>query len=92
MQNKGNTREVERILKALANLRRILILKYLRRIGRAAVADIAGEIKLSIKATSKHLVILSAANLLEREQVSTTVYYQLASPLHRIVKSTLDIL
>ena len=42
---KGDIKELERKLKALANKRRLAILKYLKEDGRASVGDIAGEIK-----------------------------------------------
>lgn len=72
-------RELERTLKALANLRRLGILGYLKKEREASVGDIAEEIGLSFKATSKHLGILSAADLVEKEQQSKVVFYRLAS-------------
>ena len=48
--------------KALANRRRLAILKYLKYHNKASVGDIAKEIKLRIKSTSKHLRILSAVD------------------------------
>ena len=71
-------RELERILKALANKRRLAILKYLKTKREAPVADIAEEIGLSFKATSKHLVILSAVDILEKEQRSLQIFYRLS--------------
>jgi len=72
-------KELERILKALANKRRLAIVKYLKKAGRAPVADIAEEIDLSFKSTSKHLGILSAADILEKEQISLQMFYRLSS-------------
>ncbi len=87
-----NIRETETQLKALANRRRLAIVKYLDNKGQASVGTIAEEIKLSFKATSAHLLILSAAGLLEREQTSTTVLYRLARPISPLLKTTLTIL
>lgn len=70
--------ELEKTMKALANRRRLAILKFLKYAGRASVGDIAREINLSFKATSKHLGILRAANVLEREQISLEMWYFLA--------------
>ncbi len=53
----------------------VLMLKKRR---RASVSDIADALRLSIKATSKHLGILAAADILEREQESLSVYYSLS--------------
>ena len=63
-------RELERILKALANRRRLAILKYLKKTHEATVGEIAGEIKLSFKSTSKHLCVLAGADIIERDQRS----------------------
>ncbi len=83
-------KETEKILKALANSRRLAILKFLNSTTKASVGDIAKQIKLSFKATSKHLGILRAADILEREQVNLCMFYSLNRPLKSIIKSTLD--
>lgn len=70
---------MERILKALANQRRLAILKYLKKNKEAPVAEIAEEINLSFKATSKHLGVLSAADIVEKEQRSLQVFYRLSN-------------
>ena len=85
-------KELEKILKALANKRRIAILKFIKKSGRASVGDIAGAIKLSFKATSKHLMILSNADILEKEQISLVVYYFLPKDSHPIVSKLVSIL
>ena len=71
-------RDLEKILKALANRRRLAIVKYLKKQGEKSVGDIASEIKLSFKSTSKHLRILSAVDIVEREQKSLQMFYSLA--------------
>jgi DNA-binding transcriptional ArsR family regulator len=83
-------RQAEKILKALANRRRLAIVKYLCRTKRSTPTKISEEIKLSFKATSKHLGILFAAELVEREQYGLRIDYFLAEPFHRIVKATLE--
>lgn len=72
-------KDLEKILKALANKRRLTILKYLKEKEKANVSSIAKEIKLSFKATSRHLNILFAAEILDKEQQRLEVYYCLAS-------------
>ncbi len=74
-------KELERNLKALANRRRLAILKYLKENREASVGDIAAEINLSLKATSKHLGVLAAADIVEKDQRSSQVFYRLASPV-----------
>lgn len=88
----NHLRTTERVLKALANGRRLAIIKYLHSRPRASVGDIAEHIKLSFKATSKHLAILASAEIVERAQVSTVMQYSLQSPLHPLVKSALAVL
>lgn len=85
-------RELEKTLKALANRRRLAILKYLKENGEAPVAEIAGEIKLSFKATSKHLGILAALDILEKDQRSLQMFYRLAASQKLAVKQTLSLL
>ncbi len=70
-------KQLERQLKALANVRRLAILKLLRAAPWASVGDVARGIKLSFKATSKHLHILYLADLVAKRQISTTVSYRL---------------
>jgi len=72
-------KELERQLKALANKRRLAILKYLKKSKEATVGDIAEEIKLSFRSTSKHLAVLAANDIVEREQRSVQMFYRLAA-------------
>ena len=78
MGKPANLRELEKPLKALANRRLLAILQYLKRKKEAPVTEIAKEIKLSVKATSKHLLILSALGIIESNQRSLQVFYHLA--------------
>jgi len=84
--------ELERVLKAMANRRRLALIKHLRSQREASVGELAEAIKLSLKATSKHLVILHNLGIVERDQRSLLMYYRLADPLPRPVKSLLSYL
>ena len=86
-----NEKELERILKALANKRRILILKYLKSKHNASVGEIADHIKLSFKATSKHLVILSRLDIVDNEQVSLNMIYSLVRKQNPLVIKLLEL-
>lgn len=79
-------KNTERILKALANRRRLAIIKFLKKEKEAPVSDIADKIKLSFTATSKHLGVLYAGNIVEREQRSLQMFYTLPHRLNPIVK------
>lgn len=85
-------KELEKIFKALANKRRLSILKYLKLKGKKSVGDIAEEIKLSFKATSKHLMILAHADIVDKEQVSLTVLYSLSPTRSIVTKKMIEFL
>lgn len=87
-----NEKELEKILKALANKRRLVIIKFIKKSGRSSVGEIAGAIKLSFKATSKHLMILSNAEIVEKEQVGLMVFYFLSQTNNPLVVKLLSIL
>ena len=67
-------KKIEKILKALGNKRRLAILKYLRDGGEAKVGNIAFEIGLSFRSTSRHLIILERADVLKKEQRGLKVF------------------
>ena len=85
-------KETEKILKALANRRRLAIVKYISRVQATSVGDIAQEIKLSFKSTSRHLSVLRSADVLDREQINLTAIYTLTRPINAILKLILSIL
>ncbi len=69
--------ELEKCYKALANRRRLTILKYIKKVNKASVGQIAKELKLTLKATSRHLSQLSGVDGLEKEQQGLKVFYSL---------------
>lgn len=90
--NAQKIKETERILKALANRRRLAIVHHLRTSKENGVGVIAENIKLSFKATSKHLGILAAADIVGREQVGLAMNYYLTQPPHPLTKTILSVL
>lgn len=85
----ADMKKLERILKGLANRRRLAILKFLNGVKKANVAQIAETINLSFKATSKHLVILANLDVLEKEQRSLEMFYYLSKIQNPIVKNVI---
>lgn len=85
-------RKLEKILKALANRRRLAILKHLKENKEVPVTEIAQEINLSFKATSKHLGILSAVDIIEKEQRSLQMFYRLSGDQESAVKHIISLL
>ncbi len=82
-----NTKELEKILKVLASKRRLDIIGFLKRNREAMVSEIAQEIKLSLKATSKHLQILYSIDILEKDKRGLEAYYRLAGSRDEIIKT-----
>lgn len=85
-------KKLEKILKALANRRRLAILKYLKENRQAPVGEISHEINLSFKATSKHLSILSALDIVDKEQRSLQMFYRLSDNQEAPVKYIISLL
>lgn len=81
-----NHKSLEKILKAVANKRRLAILEYLSKKKEANVRDIAEHIKLSYKSTSRHLAVLRSADLVDREQRSLESFYSISSDMPEIIK------
>lgn len=71
-------KEHERALKALANRRRLKIIKILKGCRSASVGELAEGIRLSLRSTSRHLRVLSSARILENEQVGPHMLYRLS--------------
>ena len=63
-------------MKALANRRRLEIIMALRERGELNVGEIADAIKLSFRATSQHLRLLEAADMVESRQEGVMVFYR----------------
>ncbi len=84
--------QTERLLKALANRRRLSIVRLLKARKEAPVAEIADAIKLSFKATSKHLSILAAAGIVEREQRGLQMFYKIDANLPKFSSAILSLL
>ncbi len=71
-------KDLEKILKALANQRRSAILKLLKDKEELIVGDLACGIKLSFKSTSRHLSVLLSVGIVEREQRGPEMFYKIA--------------
>lgn len=85
-------KRIEKTFKALANQKRLGILVFLHKNKSASVGEIADEIKVSIKSTSKHLFGLYHANFLERERVHGLTLYSLNDNIGDMERSLLNIL
>lgn len=75
-----------KIFKALGNENRIKILELIRAQKELPVFEIAEQIKLSAKSTSKHVIILKYAGFLESDRKSGGAYYSLNQDMPEEVK------
>lgn len=82
-------KDIEKVLKALANRRRLAILRYIRSSKEATVGDVAEHMNLSFKATSKHLALLVAVSILDKEQRSLHMFFWLAPDMPDIARKNL---
>lgn len=76
-----------KVLKALANKKRMEILRLLEYSNELDVIEIADEIRLHYKSTSKHLQRLAEAGLLDRTRKGFRVNYSLKPKIDRIIKA-----
>ncbi len=67
------------LLKAMANERRLFILRHLQR-GEQSVGELNDRMQLSQSALSQHLAWLRRDGLVKTRKEAQTVYYSLASP------------
>jgi len=79
-------KQLERIMKGVANRRRLTIIRLLAKEKELAVAEIARRIHLSFTSTSKHLGLLHQLDIVDKRQESLTVYYRLSNPVPSVVK------
>lgn len=75
------------IFKALANLNRLGIIKLLSGSKPMHVTDISAELGISLKATSKHLILLHNLDVLSAKGERGHIYYSLN---HSTPKDLLD--
>ena len=85
-------KDFEKILKALANRRRLQIIKYLKDKKVATVTTIAEHIQLSFKSTSKHLAVLFGAGIVDKEQKNLSMFYSVTHPLPKFAKQIVSLI
>lgn len=72
--------EAARMLRLLANERRLLVLCHLAGEGEATVGALAGAVGLSQPALSQHLAKLREDGLVSTRKAAQAVFYRLADP------------
>lgn len=87
-----NEREMERVLKALANKRRLAALHFVKTKKEVSVGDISEHLQLSFKATSKHLAVLFNAGIMDKEQRSVQMIFSVSPNLPEAAARILSLL
>jgi DNA-binding transcriptional ArsR family regulator len=88
----ANYKELETLFKALGSRRRLTILYYIVNHRECTVGDIAEDIHLSIKSTSKHLALLAKAGILEREQNGMHANFSLSPTVPNVARHIIALL
>ena len=88
--DKKDIKEWTTIFGGLANQNRLKILQLLHKNQSLSVTELAEELGISFKNTSRNLRILTGLNLVEFEGKKDRVYYSLSSKLLPEVKKVLD--
>lgn len=81
-------KRIVKILRSLANPRRLQIILLLKKHRSLNVAAVAGKLDLSFRSTSKHLLNLESAGLIERKHQSREVFYLLSSEFKKLIVDT----
>jgi DNA-binding transcriptional ArsR family regulator len=79
------------IFKALANINRVRIIKILSERERRSVSQIAEELDISHKATSKHLIILHNLDVLVNKGKDNRVEYWLNPDMPTDIKKAINL-
>ncbi len=85
---RSNARQASRLLKAMSNERRLMVLGYLSQ-GERSVGELERLVGLSQSALSQHLARLRHDKLVVTRREAQTIYYSLASPEVDAVMSTI---
>lgn len=85
MFKQNKIKKVNKIFKSLGNERRLKILSLLLSEGPMSVSDVSEKINLSLKSTSKHLIILDRAGFVESRQVGLSRIYDIDDEVRRLL-------
>jgi DNA-binding transcriptional ArsR family regulator len=79
------------IFKALSNINRLKIIKLLAGSRGLNVTEIADSLKISLNATSKHLIMLNNLEVLENSGKHGHVFYRLNQDLPRDLRRAINL-
>lgn len=73
-----NNKELVKIFKAIANERRLDILRRVEKNKQLSVGVLSEQMDLSFRSVSKHLAVLTSAGLVEAKQMGLSRYYYIS--------------
>ena len=79
MKDRNVFKQQARVLKALANESRLIIIDRLNR-GESSVGELTELVGSDVSTVSKHLALLRANGIVEDRRQGTTVFYTLLTP------------
>lgn len=82
-----NAEEASKVLKAIANPNRLMILCQLKILGERNVNQLLENLSISQPALSQHLALMREEGLINSRKRGTSIYYSISDD---IVKSVLD--
>ncbi|MBL1241905.1 MAG: helix-turn-helix transcriptional regulator [OCS116 cluster bacterium] len=86
------TEEASKLLKLLANEKRLLILCKLSEVEESSVSDLSQHIGLSQSALSQHLAKMREQDLVSTRREAQTIFYRIDNPaIARIMETLRDI-
>jgi len=85
-QNNKTYYDLERIVKGVANHRRIEILEILVKKSEMSVAEVADKLKLNFKTTSEHIRKMAISGLLMKRSDSKSIRHKLTKRGELILK------
>ena len=88
----ANFKDLEVTCKALGNKRRLAIIRHVRAKQESSVGDIADDINLSFKSTSRHLAVLTGAEILTKEQRGPQMIYSLHPDIPEVARRVISLI
>ena len=91
MSNKS-TSQWSIIFKALGNPYRLQIIRLLNKNGKMSVSDVTTELNISIKNTSRNLILLQNVDILKSQGKSDHVYYEINPEISKDIKQIVKLI
>lgn len=85
-----NADDASKLLKAIANPNRLMILCQLKILGERNVNQLRQNLSISQPALSQHLAVMKEENLIESRRLGTSIYYSICDDIVSNVLEALD--